>query len=75
MPDCPKGKAVELAEELRKKIAEKTIVLRREKTRITVSIGVASFPKDAINPKELIHKADLALYQAKEAGRNQVCAA
>lgn len=75
MPDCPKAKAVELAEELRKKIAEQTIVLRREKTRITVSIGVASFPKDASNPRELIHKADLALYQAKEEGRNQVCAA
>lgn len=75
MPDCPKAKAVALAEALRKKIAEQTIVLRREKTKITVSIGAASFPKDAINPKELIHKADLALYQAKETGRNQVCAA
>ena len=75
MPDCPKAKAVALAEELRKKIAEQTIILRREKTTITVSIGVASFPKDAINPKELIHKADLALYQAKEKGRNQVCVA
>lgn len=75
MPDCPKAKAAGLAEELRKKIAEQTIVLRREKTRITVSIGVASFPEDAINPKELIHKADLALYQAKEKGRNQVCVA
>ena len=75
MPDCPKVKAVGLAEELRKKIEEQTIVLRREKTRITVSIGVASFPKDAINPGELIHRADLALYQAKEKGRNQVCAA
>ncbi|MBI5023894.1 MAG: sensor domain-containing diguanylate cyclase [Candidatus Omnitrophica bacterium] len=75
MPDCPETKAVELAEALRKRIAEQTIVLRREKTRITVSIGVASFPKDAINPRELIHRADLALYQAKEKGRNQVCAA
>ncbi len=73
MPDCPKTKAVELAEELRKTIAEQTVVLRRKKTRITVSVGVASFPKDAMNPRELIHKADLALYQAKEKGRNQVC--
>ncbi len=72
MPDCLKVKAVELAEELRKKIAGQTIILRREKTRVTVSIGVASFPQDAINPKELIHKADLALYQAKKNGRNQV---
>lgn len=75
MPDCPEARAVELAEALRKRIAEQTIVLRREKTRITVSIGVASFPKDAVNPGELIHKADLALYQAKETGRNQVCVA
>ena len=75
MPDCPKTKAAELAEALRKRIAEQTVVLRREKTRITVSIGAASFPQDATNPGELIHKADLALYQAKEKGRNQVCAA
>ena len=75
MPDCPKTKAAELAEALRKRIAEQTVVLRREKTRITVSIGAASFPRDAANPGELIHKADLALYQAKEKGRNQVCAA
>lgn len=75
LPDCPKEKAADLAEALRKRIAEQTIVLRREKTGITVSIGAASFPKDAMNPKELIHKADLALYQAKEKGRNRVCAA
>lgn len=75
LPECPRDKALELAEELRKKIAEQTIVLRREKTHITISIGVASFPTNAINPKELIHKADLALYQAKEKGRNQVVAA
>lgn len=75
LPDCPKAKAVELAEEICKKIADQTIVLRREKTHMTVSIGVSAFPKDAINPKELIHKADLALYQAKGNGRNQVCVA
>lgn len=75
LPDCPRAKALALAEELRRKIAEQSIVLRREKTHMTVSIGVASFPADAINPKELIHKADMALYQAKEKGRNQVVAA
>jgi len=73
LPDCTRQKALELAEEARKKIAEQTIILRREKTRITVSIGVAIFPKDAQNVKELIHKADEALYQAKEKGRNRVC--
>ena len=75
LPDCDLKKAKELAEEIRKRIAEKTIVLRRQKTKITVSIGVAMFPKNAQNMVELIHKADLALYQAKEKGRNQVCVA
>jgi diguanylate cyclase len=73
LPDCTRQGALELAEEARKKIAEQTIILRREKTHITVSIGVAMFPQDAQNAKELIHKADQALYRAKEEGRNRVC--
>jgi diguanylate cyclase (GGDEF)-like protein len=73
LPDCTQQRALELAEEVRKKIAEQTIILRREKTRITISVGVAMFPKDAQNVKELIHKADLALYRAKDQGRNKVC--
>ncbi len=73
LPDCTQQKALELAEEVRKRIAAQTIILRREKTHITVSIGAAIFPKDAQNAKELIHKADLALYRAKNEGRNKVC--
>ncbi|MCK4882784.1 MAG: sensor domain-containing diguanylate cyclase [Candidatus Omnitrophica bacterium] len=75
LPDCTQQRALELAEEARRRISEQTIILRREKTRVTVSIGVAVFPKDAQNPKELIHKADQALYLAKEKGRNRVCVA
>jgi diguanylate cyclase len=64
-----------LADTLRKKIESREIILRRQKTHITVSIGVASYPKDAPGRDELIFKADEALYQAKETGRNKVCAA
>ena len=49
--------------------------MRRQKTQVTVSIGVAAFPKDAKGKDDLIFKADEALYQAKETGRNKVCAA
>jgi diguanylate cyclase (GGDEF)-like protein len=38
--------------------------------RITLSIGVASAPEDAQTSKELIQKADVALYYAKKIGRN-----
>jgi len=75
LPDCPKLKAVQSAQEFRKKVETREIILRREKTKVTVSIGVASFPKDAASKDELIYKADEALYKAKETGRNKVCTA
>ncbi len=45
--------------------------------RVTVSIGVAGLasPDDAAAPDRLLRNADRALYQAKSAGRNQVCLA
>ena len=73
LPDCTKMQAKELAEDLRKKVEETKIILRREKTKVTVSIGVATFPMDAQIKEELIHKADQAMYRAKRKGRNKVC--
>ena len=75
LPDCPKPRALQLANDLRKKIEAREIILRRQKTHVTVSIGVAAFPKDASGRDDLILKADEALYQAKETGRNKVCGA
>ena len=75
LPDCSKQKAISLAEKLRERIERQTIILRRQKTQMTVSIGVAAFPKDAKMQEELIHAADQAMYQAKKTGRNRVCLA
>jgi diguanylate cyclase (GGDEF)-like protein len=75
LPDCPGKRAVELAEDFRKKVEGQDIILRRNKTRVTVSIGVAVFPKDAADKDGLILAADKALYQAKSKGRNCVVAA
>ena len=41
--------------------------------KVTVSIGVASYPEDAQSLRELMKRADIALYSAKDMGRNQVC--
>jgi diguanylate cyclase (GGDEF)-like protein len=38
---------------------------------ISCSVGVASFPEDGRNGSELIKHADIAMYEAKNAGRNQ----
>jgi len=42
---------------------------------VTISLGVATFPIDAVNGPGLVAVADRALYQAKSAGRNRVCRA
>jgi diguanylate cyclase (GGDEF)-like protein len=75
LPDCPKPRALELARQFRKKIEDEVILLRREKTGITVSVGLAAFPQDARIKEEIISRADQALYQAKSKGRNRVCVA
>jgi diguanylate cyclase (GGDEF)-like protein len=43
--------------------------------RVTLSLGVATFPEDATDSVALIAAADRALYQAKRSGRNQICCA
>lgn len=40
---------------------------------ITLSIGIAGFPDDAVSEEKLIELADLATYEAKKAGRNRIC--
>lgn len=42
--------------------------------RLTMSIGVASFPEDAKREGTLLDRADSALYEAKRTGRNRVVA-
>ncbi len=40
--------------------------------RLTTSIGISAFPADGVTANELIHAADLALYRAKDMGRNRL---
>ncbi len=41
--------------------------------KMTVSMGIAFFPSDAVTVDELIHRADMALYKAKREGKNRIC--
>ncbi|HEY9278429.1 MAG TPA: EAL domain-containing protein [Eoetvoesiella sp.] len=49
----------------------KTYVLGRDEAHISASIGVTFYPDDARDIESLIKNADLAMYAAKDAGRNQ----
>ena len=68
LPETEKQQAAKVAERIREGIAE-TILSTGD--RLTVSIGVATYPEDAQNNVELISRADQALYRAKEMGRNR----
>lgn len=71
LPDMDLTLAAELAEQIRHLIYQREIKVNGLHISITVSMGVAEY--QAHEPAEdLIKRTDLALYQAKEAGRNQV---
>jgi len=57
-------------ENLREKIAQEEFVLDWGKLKITVSVGLAHYPKDGSTAEEILRAADKALYFSKEKGRN-----
>lgn len=70
--ETDKVQAEFVAERIRKTISGNPIRAYDEDLKITVSIGIAVFPGDSSTPSALIEKADQALYQAKQSGRNKV---
>lgn len=61
-----------IAEKIRSTLAE-PYQLGRQHWEVTLSIGIALFNSVHDTPEELIKMADIALYEAKDAGRNQQC--
>ncbi|WP_428025854.1 diguanylate cyclase [Arcobacter sp.] len=73
LPQTSVDEAVKVAERLRMKIFETQIVLENEiSLSFTASFGVAS-ANNCDNIVNLLNRADLALYDAKNSGRNRVC--
>jgi diguanylate cyclase (GGDEF)-like protein len=68
LPCTGRGNAAAAAERIRA-IIEKCTFPRRKK--LTVSMGVASFPQDAEDGGEIVARADEALYTAKRLGKNR----
>jgi len=62
------------AERLRQAVEAKNIRVYDEELKVTISIGIATFSRGSETADKLIESADKALYAAKQAGRNRVCA-
>lgn len=76
LPEMDRDEALETAERLRVLVAEEPLPLEREHSlALTISIGVAVYPDHGTSAGELCDAADKAMYEAKRAGRNQVCVA
>ena len=73
VPAADLDATAELAERLRAAIASMTVrYMDAVLPRVTISIGVSAYPGSALQPQDLLRRADEALYRAKEGGRNCV---
>ncbi|WP_297455431.1 bifunctional diguanylate cyclase/phosphodiesterase [Persephonella sp.] len=72
LPETETESALRLAERIRKKISEKEFKIGDYKISITISAGVAGLGIHGETFEEILQAADLALYQAKKNGKNQV---
>ncbi|MDA8485097.1 PAS domain S-box protein [Pseudomonas resinovorans] len=61
----------EIADKLRKLLAE-PMLLDGHRLQVTPSIGIALIPDHGASPADLLKRADIALYRAKDSGRNAI---
>jgi len=63
--------ALQVAQELTTRLAE-PFLLQSGPGQVSASVGLALYPLHANNVEDLVKRADLAMYTAKKAGKNQV---
>lgn len=71
LPETESDYVHQFAERVREAVEKTSCDVQGARLRSTVSIGIACCPADAISPRDLMDKADAALYSSKRAGRNQ----
>lgn len=73
LPGASRNDVTNIGERIRHKVSESVLSDGDDSVKVTISIGGISYPEnDVPNETELINRADQALYQAKESGRNCV---
>lgn len=76
LPQISLGESLEVAEKLRRSVAEGNLEHGKNQPggKVTISVGVACLPRDATDQAKLVDCADSALYASKRAGRDKVTA-
>jgi len=72
LPDTDGAGAEAFANRLREEIGDLALSSENGSFKVTISMGIASYPKDGKERLGLIERADQALYWCKEHGRNRV---
>jgi len=74
LPETSREHALATAERIRAKVETFVFpdVPELPRGRMTISLGVATFPYDAASHRDFVRAADIALYAAKRAGKNRV---
>jgi len=72
LPGADAGEGLAFADDLRRRCEQEAIYVDGRTIRCTLSGGVAVYPISGTTMDGLFHAADLALYEAKNAGRNVV---
>ena len=72
LPETGIAAAVDVANRLRQHIAEGPVIALKTAVTCTASVGVAHMKEEDGSIDDLLHRADEALYRAKESGRNRV---
>lgn len=72
LPRAEPAGVLRKAESVRQAVEGLVFPLASQRVRVTISIGVAHYPRDGQSAEAVVRQADQALYAAKERGRNRV---
>lgn len=72
LPGANSDKAMDIAERVRRNIENHQFTTKYGVGQMTISLGMATFPVDATNKRDLISAADSAMYESKKNGRNRI---
>jgi len=72
LPRADSAGVLRKAEAIRSRVEHENFMQGLDTVKVTISIGIAHYPRDGQSPESVISAADAALYAAKERGRNRI---